>query len=83
MAGAYNSGPKTIARWFRKNPDVPLVWLIEEFEYNEGRAYCRKVGEHLLRYIYLYEKDAAQRAALLDAMFPLSRDIKIADDVGY
>lgn len=83
MAGAYNSGPKTIARWFRKNPNVPLAWLIEEFEYNEGRAYSRKVGEHLLRYIYLYEKDETKRAKLLDAMFPLSRDINLPDDVGY
>lgn len=83
MAGSYNSGPKTIARWFKKNPEAEFAWLIEEFEYNEGRSYSRKVGEHLLRYIYLYEADEAKRAALLDKMFPLSRDITIPEQVGY
>ena len=83
MAGSYNSGPKTIARWFKKNPDVPFAWLIEEFEYNEGRSYSRKVAEHMLRYLYLYERDPQTRARYLEKLFPLSRDITIADDVGY
>lgn len=83
MASSYNSGPTVIARWFRRNPDASFPWLIEEFEYNEGRAYGRKVGEHLVRYIYLYEKDAEVRARLLDQIFPLSRDVDLPDDVGY
>ena len=82
-AAAYNTGPGPIARWFRKNPDATFPWLIEEFEYNEGRAYGRKVVEHMLRYLYLYEPDAAVRGAVLDKMFPLSRDITLPDDVGY
>ena len=82
-AGAYNSGPQVIAKWFRKNPDAEFAWLIEEFEYNEGRAYSRKVNEHFLRYLYLYEKDDAVRKATLDKIFPLSRDIEIPEDVGY
>jgi hypothetical protein len=57
--------------------------LIEEFEYNEGRAYGRKVAEHMLRYLYLYEPDAVKRGALLDRMFPLDRAITIPDQVGY
>ncbi len=81
-AASYNSGP-VVARWFRRNPDASFPWLIEEFEYNEGRAYCRKVMEHMLRYLYLYESDPAQRADILDKMFPLSRDIELADDLGY
>lgn len=83
MASSYNSGPQVVARWFRRNPEASFPWLIEEFEYNEGRAYGRKVGEHLVRYIYLYEKDPEQRAALLDQIFPVSRDIALPDDVGY
>lgn len=83
MAGSYNSGPVTIARWFKKNPEAEFAWLIEEFEYNEGRSYSRKVGEHLLRYIYLYEKDPKERARLLEQLFPLSRDITIPKNVGY
>jgi soluble lytic murein transglycosylase len=82
-AAAYNTGPGPIARWFRKNPDATFPWLIEEFEYNEGRAYGRKVVEHLLRYLYLYEPNAEVRGAVLDKAFPLSRDIVIPEDVGY
>ena len=44
---------------------MSFAWLIEEFEYNEGRAYGRKVVEHLLRYLYLYEPDAQE---LLDGL---------------
>lgn len=83
MAAAYNSGPIVVARWFDRNPDASFPWLIEEFEYNEGRAYCRKVAEHMLRYVYLYEKDEDRRKAILDQMFPLSRDIELPEDVGY
>ncbi len=83
MASAYNTGPGPIARWFRKNPEASFPWLIEEFEYNEGRAYCRKVAEHMLQYIFLYEPDEDRRNQILDAMFPQSRDIELPDDVGY
>ena len=82
-AASYNTGPGPIARWFRKNPGVGFDWLIEEFEYNEGRAYGRKVVEHMLRYLYLYEPDARIRGEVLDKAFPLSRDIALPDDVGY
>ena len=82
-ATAYNSGPAPVARWFRKNPDASFPWLVEEFEYNEGRAYGRKVAEHMLRYLYLYEPSAEVRGQILDKMFPLDRTIDIPDDVGY
>jgi hypothetical protein len=83
MASSYNSGPTVVKRWFERNPDASFPWLIEEFEYNEGRNYGRKVAEHMLRYLYLYEKDPERRGALLDRMFPLDRDIDLPDDVGY
>lgn len=82
-AAAYNTGPAPIARWFKKNPDASFPWLIEEFEYNEGRAYGRKVAEHMLRYLYLYEPDARRRGQILDKMFPIDRHIDLPDDVGY
>jgi soluble lytic murein transglycosylase len=69
-AASYNGGPKPIARWLRQHPDAALPFLVEEFAYNESRTYCRKVAEHMLRYLYLYEPDPAQRAKWLDLMFP-------------
>ncbi len=76
-AAAYNTGPAVISRWFHKNDKLEFASLIEEFEYNEGRGYCRKVIEHMLRYIYLYEEDDEKRKALLDTMFPTSRDVDV------
>ncbi|WP_230467154.1 transglycosylase SLT domain-containing protein [Lujinxingia vulgaris] len=83
MAGAYNSGPDVIKRWVEKNPEGDFAGLIEEFEYNEGRNYARKVTEHMLRYLYIYEDDAERRGMWLDRMFPLDRAIELPDDVGY
>lgn len=83
MAGSYNSGPHVIARWFRRNPDASFPWLIEEFEYNEGRNYSRKVTEHLVRYVFMYEQDKGARDALFERMFPLDRDITLPDDIDY
>lgn len=82
-AAAYNSGPTIVAHWFRQNPDASFAWLIEEFAYNEGRNYARKVAEHMLRYLYLYEPDAQRRGRILEQLFPTSRAIQIPDDVGY
>ena len=70
MTGAYNSGPQVIARWFRRNPEASFPWLIEEFEYNEGRAYARKVTEHLVRYVFMYEQDKETRDALFRGDVP-------------
>ena len=83
MAASYNSGPKVVAHWFEENPKASFPWLIEEFAYNEGRNYCRKVAEHMVRYLYLYEDDDERRKELLDRIFPTSRDIDIPEDVGY
>ncbi|MGM0555508.1 MAG: transglycosylase SLT domain-containing protein [Myxococcota bacterium] len=82
-AAAYNSGPQIVAYWIRQNPDAELAWLVEEFAYNEGRNYCRKVAEHMLRYLYLYEDDAQRRGEVLDAMFPVEPAFSLPEDVGY
>ncbi|TDP73538.1 transglycosylase SLT domain-containing protein [Bradymonas sediminis] len=82
-AASYNSGPQIVAHWFRQNPDASFAWLIEEFAYNEGRNYARKVAEHMLRYLYLYESDPQRRGQILDQLFPTSRAIQLPDDVGY
>jgi soluble lytic murein transglycosylase len=82
-AAAYNSGPQIVAYWIRQNPDAEFAWLIEEFAYNEGRNYCRKVAEHMLRYLYLYEDDAKRRGEVLDAMFPVEPAFSLPENVGY
>ncbi len=71
VAGSYNAGPAPVIRWVEENPGAPLVWLVEEFSYNEARAYTRKVSEHLLRYLWLYVPRAEDRALILDQLFPL------------
>ncbi|MEZ4267552.1 MAG: transglycosylase SLT domain-containing protein [Myxococcota bacterium] len=82
-AASYNAGPQPIARWLRENKGAPLDRLVEEFTYNEARAYCRMVASHLLRYLWLYEADPAKRAPILDRLFPLEVNYEVPDDVGY
>ena len=82
-AASYNGGPTPIARWIRQQKGATLPFLIEEFAYNESRIYCRKVAEHTLRYLYLYEDDPEARGRWLDALFPVHVDDQIPEDVGY
>lgn len=82
-AASYNAGPQPVARWLRENRGAPLERLVEEFTYNEARAYCRMVASHLLRYLWLYEPDPARRAPVLDRLFPLEVNYDVPDDVGY
>ncbi len=82
-AASYNGGPTPIGRWIRAQAGKPMAFVIEEFAYNESRIYARKVSEHMLRYLYLYEDDEAARGAALDALFPVAFDAAIAEDVGY
>jgi soluble lytic murein transglycosylase len=71
VAASYNAGPAPVIRWVEENPGASLAWLVEEFSYNEARAYTRKVSEHLLRYLWLYVPEAQDRAPILDQLFPL------------
>jgi tetratricopeptide (TPR) repeat protein len=83
MATGYNTGPQVVAGWFRDHPEVGFPWLVEEFEYNEGRNYGRKVAEHFVRYLYLYEDDDERREELLDRLFPTDRDVDFPAEIGY
>ena len=82
-AAAYNGGPEPVARWVRKSGGLGLARLIEEFEYNESRIYCRQVASHMLRYLYLYERDPAVRGKYLDALFPVRINAELPEGVGY
>lgn len=83
VAAGYNGGPEPVARWMKESPGVELARLIEEFAYNESRIYCRKVAEHTLLYLYLYEPDPAVRGRWLDALFPTEVNFDVPEDVGY
>jgi soluble lytic murein transglycosylase-like protein len=82
-AAAYNAGPQPVAHWLRESQGAPPAELVEEFVYGEARAYARRVAEHTLRYLYLYEPDAARRGAVLDALYPVAVDYRLPADVGY
>jgi hypothetical protein len=72
VAASYNAGPAPVLRWVEENPEATLDFLVEEFSYNEARAYTRKVSEHMLRYLWLYVPDAKERGIYLDQLFPLT-----------
>lgn len=82
-AAAYNGGPEPIARWMRAQQGAGLDHLVEEFAYNESRIYCRKVAEHTLRYLYLYEPDPQARGRWLDALFPTPVDYTLPPEIDY
>lgn len=82
-AASYNAGPEPVRRWLRENDGAPLPFLVEEFSYNEARAYARKVAEHTARNALLYEPDVNVRNALLDRIFPLEVRYDAPDEVGY
>ncbi|MEE2779390.1 MAG: transglycosylase SLT domain-containing protein [Myxococcota bacterium] len=82
-AASYNAGPEPIRRWLRENDQADLSFLVEEFSYNEARAYARRVAEHMTRYLFLYEGDEARRKDLLDRLFPDQVRYDISDDIGF
>lgn len=73
-AASYNAGPAPVGRWLKAHAGAPLDVLVEEFAYSEARSYARRVAEHTLRYLYLYEQDPARRAPVLEALFPARVD---------
>ncbi|MCA9541776.1 MAG: transglycosylase SLT domain-containing protein, partial [Myxococcales bacterium] len=66
---AYNGGPRRVGEHLETVPDLPFDVSIEEIGAHESRNYCRKVVDHLVRYVSLYGTDA-ERAAVLAALQP-------------
>lgn len=81
-SAAYNSGAPAIKRMMRKHKGRPFDEMVELISYNEGRNYCRKVAEHLIRYARLHVPPAG-RAALYAAIFPDRVDYDLGSDVEY
>ena len=82
-AASYNGGPHKVEAWMKASDGAPLDFLVEDFTFDQSRHYCRKVAEHMLRYITLYEDDPEVRAELIDELFPLEVNYDIPEDTGY
>jgi len=82
-AASYNAGPAPVGRWLQAHAGAPLDMLVEEFAYSEARSYARRVAEHTLRYLYLYEPDPARRGPVLDALFPVRVDYEGVHPAAY
>ncbi len=81
-SAAYNTGAPSIKRFMKANRGLELDEMVEMIPYNEGRNYCRKVAEHLVRYgaIYLAPEE---RGALYDQIFPSIVNYDVGDAVNY
>jgi len=59
---SYNGGPMLLERYLGSAKDVPFDVVIEDLATHESRNYVRKVIEHALRYLALYEQPKTRRA---------------------
>ena len=81
-SAAYNSGAPAIKRFMAMHRGAPLDEMVELIPYNEGRNYCRKVAEHMVRYAYLH-LDEAERARLYEHLFPDRVDYSFGTAVNF
>lgn len=81
-SAAYNSGAPAIKRMLNKHKGRPFDEMVELISYNEGRNYCRKVAEHLIRYARIHVPPV-ERAALYAALFPDRVDYDLGKDIEY
>lgn len=54
----YNAGPHRVSAWLDRKPEMKMDQFIEEIQYEEARAYVKKVLESLLKYRRLYDGGA-------------------------
>jgi soluble lytic murein transglycosylase len=81
-SAAYNSGAPAIKKFMNLNKGLPLDEMVEMIPYNEGRNYCRKVAEHLIRYAAIY-LGSAERRQLYDKIFPEVVDYDLGSEIDY
>lgn len=69
--GAYNAGPRAVARWIDDRDDGHDidVW-IENIPYNETRAYISRIGEYIICYSYRLQQPSLRLSALLGEAYP-------------
>jgi soluble lytic murein transglycosylase len=68
-AGAFNSGPKAVMRWMKKNGEQPTDVFVELVSYSQTRGYMRKVTETYARYVYLYTGEVYKQPLTVDPAF--------------
>ncbi|MBM4396982.1 MAG: transglycosylase SLT domain-containing protein [Deltaproteobacteria bacterium] len=81
-SAAYNTGAPSIKRFLHARRGAPLDEMVELIPYNEGRNYCRKVAEHLIRYAWLHVPPA-ERADLYRKVFPDKVDYDLGTAVDF
>lgn len=68
-AGSYNSGPRAVMRWLRRNGTRPIDEFVELVSYRQTRNYMKRTTETYARYKYLYDGEIYQQPLTLDADF--------------
>jgi soluble lytic murein transglycosylase len=75
-AGSYNSGPRAVMRWLRRNGDRPIDEFVELVSYRQSRNYMKRTTETYARYQYLYDGKTYEQPLTLNADF-------IVNDIDY
>ena len=61
---AYNSGPKSVARWLPRAPMAADIW-VENIPYNETRGYVQHVVEHIVAFASVRKAEPPRLTSLL------------------
>lgn len=75
-AGSYNSGPRAVMRWLRRNGDRPIDEFVELVSYRQSRNYMKRTTETYARYQYLYDAKIYEQPLTVNADF-------IVNDIDY
>jgi soluble lytic murein transglycosylase len=67
VAGAYNAGPKAMARWCAQNGAHPLDEFVELVTFEQAREYIKRVVTIYARYRYLYGPTPYELPLVVDA----------------
>lgn len=71
-AGSFNSGPRAVMRWLRRNGDRPIDEYVELASYRQTRKYMKRTTETYARYKYLYDKAIYQQPLIINADFVIN-----------
>ncbi len=75
-AGSYNSGPRAVMRWLKRNGQRPIDEFVELVSYRQSRNYMKRTTETYARYLFLYDGEVYKQ--------PLSvNDDFVVNDVDY